>query len=225
MDNNFEIDNSIEQFMTLFNKMFSETKYNLQALNKRMESMDKCFNNVMLLKTDKPFDEEKEEQEKETSNNNKTFKGTDKNSNLKMTSKELDAIEKMFKEIDEPTKTLSNKYLNKKRTNKKSTANDGKEYYQDIEELLKTYPMIDESNNETKNKRKTNNSKTKNKINNTKIEEYILSSDNSIDIDYHVPEKKDEYTKFKEIKKKIQKKKKIHSSDEDEIDDDLDFDL
>ena len=32
-----EIDNSMETFMTLFNKMFSETKYNLQALNKRME--------------------------------------------------------------------------------------------------------------------------------------------------------------------------------------------
>ena len=57
-----EIDNSIEQFMTLFNKMFSETKYNLQALNKRMESMDKCFNNVLLLTTDKPFDEQNEEE-------------------------------------------------------------------------------------------------------------------------------------------------------------------
>ena len=55
------VDNAIEQFMTLFNKMFSETKYNLQALNKRMESLDKCFNNIMLLKSDKPFEEENEQ--------------------------------------------------------------------------------------------------------------------------------------------------------------------
>ena len=64
-----EIDNSMETFMTLFNKMFSETKYNLQALNKRMESMDKCFCNILLLSSDKPFDEENLEENNENSNN------------------------------------------------------------------------------------------------------------------------------------------------------------
>ena len=66
-----EIDNSMETFMTLFNKMFSETKYNLQALNKRMESMDKCFCNILLLSSDKPFDEENLEENNENSNNKK----------------------------------------------------------------------------------------------------------------------------------------------------------
>ena len=64
-----EVDNSMETFMTLFNKMFTETKYNLQALNKRMESMDKCFNNVLLLASDKPFDEVNPENEENNQNN------------------------------------------------------------------------------------------------------------------------------------------------------------
>ena len=68
-----EVDNSIETFMTLFNKMFSETKYNLQALNKRMESMDKCFCNVLLLNSDKPFDEENIEENNELQNNNENI--------------------------------------------------------------------------------------------------------------------------------------------------------
>ena len=104
-----EIDNSIEQFMTLFNKMFSETKYNLQSLNKRVESMEKCFNNILLLKSDKPFDEGEEE---------KQFSSQDEKSGiLKITSKELDEIERMFKEMEEPKKEKKI-YINKKRNNK-----------------------------------------------------------------------------------------------------------
>ena len=48
------------EFIGLFLKMFNETKYNLQALNKRIESMEKCINNVLLLNSKEPFDEEEE---------------------------------------------------------------------------------------------------------------------------------------------------------------------
>ena len=104
------VDNAIEQFMTLFNKMFSETKYNLQALNKRMESLDKCFNNIMLLKSDKPFEEDNQQnfgKNKYSNNNN-----NEENKNLKITSKELDEIEKMFFDMEEPK---GNDLMNKKR--------------------------------------------------------------------------------------------------------------
>ena len=107
-----EIDNSMETFMTLFNKMFSETKYNLQALNKRMESMDKCFCNVLLLSSDKPFDEENIEENKDIQNNEninednipkrkRNAYNTSKNKKNKMTEEDLDEIEKMFRNIDE----------------------------------------------------------------------------------------------------------------------------
>lgn len=48
------------EFIGLFLKMFNETKYNLQALNKRIECMEKCINNVLLLNGNEPFDEEEE---------------------------------------------------------------------------------------------------------------------------------------------------------------------
>lgn len=48
------------EFMGLFLKMFNETKYTLQALNKRMEFMERSINNVLLLNSDKAFDEEEE---------------------------------------------------------------------------------------------------------------------------------------------------------------------
>ena len=132
-----EVDNSIETFMTLFNKMFSETKYNLQALNKRMESMDKCFCNVLLLNSDKPFDEENIEENNELQNNNENINqdnfirrkknnfSTGKNKKNKMTEEELDEIEKMFRNIDDDpvpnpiSKEKNNqKLLNKKIKNK-----------------------------------------------------------------------------------------------------------
>lgn len=48
------------EFMGLFLKMFNEMKYTLQALNKRMEFMERSINNVLLLNSDKAFDEEEE---------------------------------------------------------------------------------------------------------------------------------------------------------------------
>ena len=80
-------DNTIEQFMTNFNKMFTGTKYNLQALNKRISSMDKCFNNIMLLNSEKPFNEGSLEDK------------TQNSINLDISSSEFNEIEKIFKEI------------------------------------------------------------------------------------------------------------------------------
>ena len=166
-----EIDNSMETFMTLFNKMFSETKYNLQALNKRMESMDKCFNNVLLLNSDKPFDEqndqndninnENDENDENINNDNfpknqrKSNYSTKKSKNSKMTSKELDEIEKMFKNIDEPNENYNTFFIGKKRNNKKTTVAptdaDPKNYYHDIQELLKTYSLDNDNDGDDKN--------------------------------------------------------------------------
>jgi len=105
-----EIDNSIEEFMTSFDKMFGEVKYNLKSLNNRLELMDKCFNNIMLLKSDKPFEENGEDQKQDI-----IILDSDENDgNLKITSKEMDEIEKMFLEMDRPKK-MNNNFINKKR--------------------------------------------------------------------------------------------------------------
>ena len=171
-----EIDNSMETFMTLFNKMFSETKYNLQALNKRMESMDKCFCNVLLLSSDKPFDEENIEENKDIQNNEninednipkrkRNAYNTSKNKKNKMTEEDLDEIEKMFRNIDEdptPNPPYNEKknieiFLNKKRKNKKTEEKneikDSKNLFNDIKELLKTYSLDNEEENKNEIKK------------------------------------------------------------------------
>ena len=245
-----EIDNSMESFMTLFNKMFTETKYNLQALNKRMESMDKCFNNVLLLSSDKPFDELNEEdeenneninidnyhQKKENYNTTHEYKKQRK-SKGKMTSKELDEIEKMFKDIEDPNENVNTYFIGKKRTNTSSIpalGTDPKNYCKDIQELLKNYSLdaddkkdehdkpkeqIQKEDNVKKSKGRGRKKSRKNKDNS--------SESNAEDVDYLVPEKNDGYTKFKEfkeLKKKMNTNEYKNYSDEDD-DEDLDSDL
>ena len=239
-----EIDNSMETFMTLFNKMFSETKYNLQALNKRMEYMDKCFNNVLLLSSDKPFDEvnpENEQQNNENINNDnfedKNYKSNyhkNKKQKKPMTSKDLDEIEKMFQNIDEPDENYNTYFIGKKRNNKKKDValqgSDPKNYYQDIQELLKNYSLDNDSNEEDKEKKdniKDDEKKKKGKRGRKKkiSEDKENSSVSNVDVNYLVPEKNDGYSKFKEfkeLKKKMNNKSYSNYSDE-EIDDDLDF--
>ena len=53
----------LEEFMNLFDKMLNQIKYNLQSFNKKCDSMDRCFNNILLLKSNKPFDEEEIEED------------------------------------------------------------------------------------------------------------------------------------------------------------------
>ena len=59
----FNENSDASEFIGLFMKMFNETKYNLQALNKRFDYFEKCLNNIMLLNTEEPFDEEPQEEE------------------------------------------------------------------------------------------------------------------------------------------------------------------
>ena len=250
-----EIDNSMETFMTLFNKMFTETKYNLQALNKRMESMDKCFNNVLLLSSDKPFDEVNPDKEEQNDQNNENINSDnfDNNNNYKnkknkkqkgkMTSKDLDEIEKMFKDIDEPNDNYNTFFIGKKRNNKKNTVAptdlDPKNYYHDIQELLKNYSL--DNDNDEKDKTNINTIKNKKEIKNDEnkkkgkrgrkkkiIDDKNVTSESNADVDYLVPEKNDGYSKFKEfkeLKKKMNNKQYSKYSDEEEIDDDLDSDF
>ena len=243
-----EVDNSMESFMTLFNKMFTETKYNLQALNKRMESMDKCFNNVLLLSSDKPFDElnpEEEEQNNENINIDNIEKKPNNKKKGKMTSKELDEIEKMFQDIDEPTNNYNTFFIGKKRNNKKNSkapqSMDPKNYYHDIQELLKNYSLDNDNDNENDDNNKKDIKYNIKEINNEDIKTKgkrgrkkknkkgkEQSSESNADVDYLVPEKNDGFSKFKEfkeLKKKMNYKKYGKYSDEEEIDDDLDSDF
>ena len=151
----------------------------------------------------------------------------------KMTSKELDEIEKMFKDIDDPNIEYTS-FINKKRNNKKSVppaqGTDPKNYYHDIQELLKNYSL--DNDNDEKDKDKANN-KNMNKKDETKkgkrgrkkkiIEDNIkdISSESNGDIDYLVNEKNDGYTKFKEfkeLKKKMNDRKNYDSDEENDYD-------
>ena len=243
-----EIDNSMETFMTLFNKMFSETKYNLQALNKRMESMDKCFCNVLLLSSDKPFDEENIEENKDIQNNEninednipkrkRNAYNTSKNKKNKMTEEDLDEIEKMFRNIDEdptPNPPYNEKknieiFLNKKRKNKKTEEKneikDSKNLFNDIKELLKTYSLDNEEENKKEIKKEE---KPKKKRGRKKKKENDSESNEDGDVDYLVPEKNDGFSKFKEfkeLKKKVGNNIYNKSSEEDDDEDDIDSDF
>ena len=63
MTTTFNENDDASEFIGLFMKMFTETKYNLQALNKRFDYFEKCLNNVMLLNSNEPFDEDPQEEE------------------------------------------------------------------------------------------------------------------------------------------------------------------
>jgi len=199
-----EVDNSMETFMTLFNKMFSETKYNLQALNKRMEGMDKFFSNVILLTSDKPFDEvnEEEEDEKDENFNSDNLNKKSKSANKikgKMTSEEIDEMEKMFIDIDKPS------FINKKRNEEKNLVTDPKSYYADIQKLLKSYSLDKDKDEKKKGKR----GRKKKKIE--------KDSESNAEVDYVVPEKSDGFSKFKEfkeLKNKMNKKGNKYSDEE-----------
>lgn len=47
----------ISRFVSDFYKMFTETKYNLIALNKRYDNIEQCINNVLLLNSTQAFEE------------------------------------------------------------------------------------------------------------------------------------------------------------------------
>ena len=243
-----EIDNSMETFMTLFNKMFSETKYNLQALNKRMESMDKCFCNILLLNSDKPFDEENLEEDNKNIQNDENINEDNfpkrkknnftapKNKKNKMTEEELDEIEKMFRNIEEdPIPNLQtqekekNDFLNKKRKKnqkkekeEKNEIKESKNLFKDIKELLKNYSLDNDDQDKNEKKEEGKEKMKKKRGRKRKKENDSDLNESNDDVDYLVPEKNDGYSKFKEFKelqKKVGNKIYNKSSDEDDYDD------
>ncbi len=167
-----------------------------------------------------------------------SYNTKNKKQKSKITSKELDEIEKMFRDIDDPKENYNTFFVGKKRNRKKEVApiiTDPKNYYHDIQELLKNYSL---DNDEDKNKIDLNNIKGEqtNEENKKKkrgrkkkiIKENNESSESNADVDYLVPEKNDGYSKFKEfkeLKKKMNNREYGKYSDEEEIDDDIDSDL
>lgn len=55
----------LSNFITSFIKMYNDTKYNLQALNKRFDFMEKTVNNILQLNNNVPFDESEEKDEEQ----------------------------------------------------------------------------------------------------------------------------------------------------------------
>ena len=108
MDNIHEQEKgSFENFMFLFSKLFNETKYNLQSLNKRFESLEKCMNNVCILNTEEPFNEDENEEDEP----------------MEITMADLDLIEKEFspdkKKKEKEKKKKKNIPIKKNTPNKK----------------------------------------------------------------------------------------------------------
>ena len=222
----------LEEFMNLFDQMLSQIKYNLQSFNKKCDSMDRCFNNILLLKTDKPFDED-ENQEDEyqkqidylyseyNPNNSKKQNKKRNRETLKITSKELNNIEKMFEDMNENGKKQKMNMNNIEKKKKPGRA--PTKYMYEIDQILK--------GGKIKNDEKINNN------NNKKIKKYNNKGDKMISldeeeeddqfIDHIILDKKiEKYTQFKEILKKFEENKKDEgNSDYENIDDDLDLDF
>lgn len=85
----------IGKFVGDFLKMFTETKYNLIALNKRFDLIEQCFNNVLLLNSTKAFNE------KDTNQNE-----------FEIAPEDIEFINELIEEQSEGNKT--NDHLNKK---------------------------------------------------------------------------------------------------------------
>ena len=111
MDNIHEQEKgTLENFMFLFSKLFNESKYNLQSLNKRFESLEKCINNICILNTEESFNEDVNEEDEP----------------MELTMADLDLIEREFspekkskKEKEKEKKEKEKKERKKKEKNKK----------------------------------------------------------------------------------------------------------
>ena len=223
----------LEEFMNLFAQMLNQIKYNLQSFNNKCDSMDKCFNNVLLLKSNRPFDEEEnheEEVQKQIDNfysedNHNNTNGQKKHSkkknkeNLKITSKELNNIGKMFEDINSNNK--KNDFLEKKRKPGRAPS----KYLDEIEIILNRGKIKDVKNKNNIKKNKKNDS---NIVKTFSFEEEEDDDDDDQFIDHIILDKKiEKYTQFKEMLKKFEENKKDDDgiSDYENFDDELDLDF
>ena len=225
----------LEEFMSHFDELLSQIKYNLQSFNKKCDSMDRCFGNVLLLKSNKPFDEEENQEDEmqkqidelysEYNPNNMNKKQSKKKNreNLKITNKELNNIEKMFEDMNHNKKNTKKKgdmNLNYIDNKKKKQGRAPYKYMYEIDKILKGGKIKDEEKYEKKNKKNRN-----------KREKTIDLDENDDDdeqlIDHIILDKKiEKYTQFKEMLKKFEESKKDDgNSDYENIDDDLDLDF
>ena len=223
----------LEEFMSHFDELLSQIKYNLQSFNKKCDSMDRCFGNVLLLKSNKPFDEEENHEDEiqkqidelysEYNPNNinkKQNKKKNNKDNLKITSKELNNIEKMFEDMNENKKNPRKKNEMNINDKKRKQGRAPYKYMYEIDKILKGGKIKDEEKYEKKNKRyKNKNEKT------IKLDEN--DDDDEQFIDHIILDKKiEKYTQFKEMLKKFEESKKDDAiSDYENIDDDLDLDF
>ena len=140
--------------MNLFDQMLNQIKYNLQSFNKKCDSMDRCFNNILLLKSNKPFDEEEnleDNYQKEIDylysnynpNNPKKQSKKRNRETIKITSKELNNIEKMFEDMNENDKKSN--FEKKKKPGRAPT-----KYLYEIDTILKGGKIRDELKNDKK---------------------------------------------------------------------------
>ena len=195
-------DYGIEQFMTLFNKMFTSTKYSLQALNKRVEKMDKCFNNIMLLMSEKPFDEEPDEEE----------------NNFRITQKELDYISKMIEGNDGVSEGNRSHLLGRKK--KKEPPKD-EIFFDDNDNDEEFFEKVE------RGVYKSNKAMRENRAGARKIIEVKpLQQDENIIENIHPAQKIVKYGKYLEAKNKNKKTQKLDKDDDTDslFDDDLSYD-
>ena len=141
----------LEEFMNHFDELLSQIKYNLQSFNKKCDSMDRCFGNVLLLKSNKPFDEEENQEDEmqkqidelyseyNPNNMNKKQSKRKNKENLKITSKELNNIEKMFEDMNQGRKAVKKKGdLNMNYSDKKKKQGRAPyKYMYEIDKILK----------------------------------------------------------------------------------------
>jgi len=228
----------LEEFMNLFEKMLNQIKYNLQSFNKKCDSMDRCFNNILLLKSNKPFDEEEIEEDEMQKQINELYSEYNPNNiynskkqnkrrskeTLRITTKELNNIEKMFEDMNENKKKNINKssgnynFLEKK----KKTGRPTTKYMYEIDTFLKGGKIKDDANKNFNKKNKKIIGKNDKAIS---LEEE--EDDDDQFIDHIILDKKiEKYTQFKEMLKKFEENKKDDgASDYENIDDDLDLDF
>jgi hypothetical protein len=189
MDNIHEQEKgTFENFMFLFSKLFNESKYNLQSLNKRFESLEKCINNICILNTEESFNEDVNEEDEP----------------MELTMADLDLIEKEFspekkskrqKEKEKKENEKKERKKIEKNKKKKNTSTEIKTNKINVKKIVNNI-KDDVSENDSFFKQEKESDNDSDDINNFK-------KDNKIPTILFAPEQKiTKYKEFLEMKKR-----------------------
>ena len=189
MDNIHEQEKgTFENFMFLFSKLFNESKYNLQSLNKRFEYLEKCINNICILNTEEPFNEDVNEEDEP----------------MELTMADLDLIEKEFspekkskrqKEKEKKENEKKERKKIEKNKKKKNTSTEIKTNKINVKKIVNNI-KDDVSENDSFFKQEKESDNDSDDINNFK-------KDNKIPTILFAPEQKiTKYKEFLEMKKR-----------------------